>query len=221
MLCAQKYYGIPITKTKIIYNGVELFKVQNVEQHVREDLGIKPNDFVIGTVCRFDVRKRIDRLLLGFYELDKKINVKLLVVGGGDDKLEKNFKQFVTDKTLNDRVIFTGMRQDSEALIKTMDLFVLASDNETFGLALVEAMLLEKPTVVFGDSGGPAEIIGNNSFGYIIHKSNELKNIVDELLGNEDLRKEKGKKARDYALEHFSLSRFQADFKNIYNEYLM
>jgi glycosyltransferase involved in cell wall biosynthesis len=221
MLCAQKYYGIPPKKIKVIYNGVQLFNEPPMRQDIRKELGLQPNDFVIGTVCRFDVRKRIDRLLSGFSELEKNEKVKLIIVGGGDDDLETYFKRFVNERHLTTRVIFTGLSQDAEALMSAMDLFVLASDNETFGLALVEAMLLEKPSVVFDDSGGPAEIIANNSFGYVIHDPGELKNIVNELYNNSDLKKEKGKKAREYALKNFSLERFQSEFKKVYHSYLV
>ena len=221
MLCAQKYYGVSPKKIKVIYNGVQLSSEPPMRQDIREKLGFQPNDFVIGTACRFDVRKRIARLLLGFSELEKNDKVKLIIVGGGDDNLETYFKHFVNERHLTARVVFTGLRQDAEALMSAMDLFVLASDNETFGLALVEAMLLEKPTVVFDDSGGPAEIIANNSFGYIIHEPGELKNIVNELHHDSALKKKKGKEAKDYASKNFSVERFQSEFKNVYHSYLL
>lgn len=221
MLCAQKYYGVPPNKMNVIYNGVQLCGVQPAQRDIRNELGLQPNDFVVGTVSRFDVRKRIDRLLSGFCELENNDKVKLIIVGGGDDNLEKYFKHFAKEKNLTTRVVFTGLRHDAEALISAMDLFVLASDNETFGLVLVEAMLLEKPAVVFDDSGGPAEIIANNSFGYIIHEPGELRNIVNELYNNSALKKKKGKEAKDYASKKFSVERFQSEVKNVYHRYLL
>ena len=219
MSCAEKYYGVSHSKIKVIYNGVELFFERPRQNDIRSEFGIQSDDFVVGTVCRFDVRKRIDRLLSGFNELDKNDRIKLLIVGGGDDNLEGQFKAFVQNNNLTGRVFFSGLRENAEALIDTMDLFVLPSDNETFGLALVEAMLLEKPTVVFSDSGGPVEIIANNSFGYIIRNPCDLKNIVNELYKDPVLKIKKGKEAKAYASDKFSVARFQSEFKTIYQFY--
>jgi glycosyltransferase involved in cell wall biosynthesis len=56
--------------------------------------------------------------------------------------------QFVRDNQLNDRVIFAGVRNDVPELLSQSDLFVYASDHDTFGIAVVEAMAAGVPVLV-------------------------------------------------------------------------
>lgn len=211
-------YGIPQSKIKLIYNGVKCPTITRSPDLVRAELGILQNEFVIGTVCRYDSRKRIDRLLQGFYGLSDIPSFKLLIVGGGDEILEKQFKQSVEKSNLTSRIIFTGPRMDAADLMNSMDLFVLSSDNESFGLALVEAMLLRKPTVVFRDSGGPAEIV--DSFGYVIRDPHELRKIALTLSEYPDIKERLVKAAYIYAMDMFSMKRFLRECQKVYEVYL-
>ena len=209
-------YKIPHSKLMLIYNGSDEPSISKSAGEIRRELAIQPDEFVIGTVCRYDRRKRIDRLLEGFRSLDAKSCFKLLIVGGGDELLEKEFKQYVNECGLISKVIFTGLRTEVGNLINSMDLFVLPSDNESFGLALVEAMLLKKTTVVFKDSGGPAEIIGKNSFGYIIDHPARLRDICLNLQDNPDLKEKMGRDAYRYVRDHFSTQKMYCEFRKLY-----
>ena len=67
---------------------------------------------------------------------------------------------------LQDRIIFTGFTSEAQAMMQLCDVVVLATENETFGLVLIEAMMCGI-CVVASDSGGPLEIIDNGVNGLL------------------------------------------------------
>ncbi|MBX7150455.1 glycosyltransferase family 4 protein [bacterium] len=217
---ANRYYGVPFSKIKVIYNGVDILPKKHEHSLFRREFKFRDNDFLIGTVCRFDLRKRIDRLLEGFLSLQQDDQFKMIIVGGGDQNLENKFKQFVRDHGIADRVFFTGFREDVDQIVSALDLFVLPSDNEAFGVAVIEAMFLEKPVIVFNDSGGPVEIIGSDhEIGFIIDHPDEIAQIAMRLRQNPQFGKHIGNRAAKIVTEKFSISRFQQEFKKIYLNY--
>ena len=70
-------------------------------------------------------------------------NSRLLLIGGGNSKEEISYKQEIQNKVkklgLEDRVIFTGVREDVNNLMEAMDIFVMPSLSEGFPVTLVEA----------------------------------------------------------------------------------
>ncbi len=139
---ARWLYGdkIPKEKIKIIPYGVALEQYRydaDVRKRYRAELEIE-NEYVIGHVGRFAYQKNHEFLI----EIFRKIvridnNVKLLLVGIGE--LEEKVKAEVREYKLEDKVIFTGKREDVCGLMQAMDIFVFPSRFEGFGIVLIEA----------------------------------------------------------------------------------
>lgn len=214
----SKYY-VPANNSQIVLipNGINTDIELPSGDRIRKEFNIAKEFFVIGTVCRFDVRKRIDRLLKGFAELASDPRMMLLIVGGGDDILEKGFKDYVEKKNISSKVIFTGYRSDTLDCIDAMDLFVLPSDNESFSNVLLEAMILAKPCVVFADSGGPEEIIGSKpGIGYIIKHYSGIVQIVMTLMNDRSEGQLIGRNAFRFIQDEYTLEQYQTRYKMLY-----
>jgi glycosyltransferase involved in cell wall biosynthesis len=112
--------------------------------------------FVVGTVSRFTRPKRLDRLLDGFARLGDP-NALLLLVGDGAER--KNLEAQAERLGIGPAVVFAGYRTGVTAYQRLMDVCVLPSEVEAFGLAAVEALALGKPAIVFRDGGGMAEVV--------------------------------------------------------------
>src|SRR5699024_958875 len=101
-------------KTSIIPNGIDVKKYdysEKTRESMRIELGIIPDDFVVGHVGRFSFEKNYVFLLNIFNEIRKnRKNSKLLLIGDGNNKLEITEK--ITDLGLEDSVIMTGARSD-------------------------------------------------------------------------------------------------------------
>lgn len=127
-------------KIQIIPYAIELEEYQfdlQIREEYRKKLSIK-DEFVIGHVGRFAFQKNHDFLIEVFKEIVKiNDNVKLLLIGIGE--LEDTIKDKVNNLGLQDKVIFTGKREDINCLMQAMDLFVFPSRFEGFGIVLIEA----------------------------------------------------------------------------------
>lgn len=112
-----------------------------IRKQMRKELGIE-NKFVIGTVARFSPQKNHEFLIDIFKEVaSKRKDAILMLVGdaaGFQDRL-KMIKQKVHAYHLDDKVLFLGMRKDTNKLYQAMDCHVLPSKFEGLSITAIEA----------------------------------------------------------------------------------
>lgn len=114
---------------------------------LREELGIPQNAFVVGHVGRFTYAKNHTFLLKIFAELlEAKPNAYLLLVGEGE--LQEQIRQQIQNLDLQDKTIFTGVRQDANELYSLMDTFCLPSRYEGMPVVAWEAQANGLPCVL-------------------------------------------------------------------------
>lgn len=122
---------------------------------LREELGIPQTVFVVGHVGRFTYAKNHMFLLDIFAHLLKaKPDVHLLLVGEGE--LQKQIKQKTQALSLQNAVIFTGMRPDVDKLYSVMDAFCLPSHYEGMPVVAWEAQANGLPCVLADTMTGEA-----------------------------------------------------------------
>lgn len=216
----MKYHFPVWKKIDIIPNGISVPKEAPVMPDIRPQLGIRSGQYVVGTVARFDVRKRIDRLLDAFALVKGEERFRLLIVGGGDADLDAGFRRFVQERGLQEQVIFAGFIRDVRPYLNAMDLFVLPSDNESFPNALMEAMLIGKPCVAFRGSGGPEELIHERKTGFLVSTPDEIIQVAKTLMDDPTEAVEVGYGARTYIIDHFSMERYAGQFRRVYDTVL-
>lgn len=125
---------------QILNNAIDAEKYtynENVRKQLRDEMVILPNELVVGHVGRFFYQKNHDFLIDIFEALTKKVSCKLLLVGDGE--LRTKIEDRVRAKKLEDRVIFTGIREDVANLMQAMDVFVFPSLYEGLGIVGIEA----------------------------------------------------------------------------------
>jgi len=187
-------------------SNIEKPKIQETLKYEKE-LAVKGEDFLVGTVARIVDQKDFPTLLNGFKLFyDKHSNSKLIVVGDGPLKSEM---MLLAEKLgISERVIWVGRVIDVKPYVSMMDIFVLASKTEGFGLVLLEAMALGVPVIgannsaipeVLGDSGGITFETGNPEdlglkMDFFISKQNRL-NLIRG--GNNRLNEFSPKKMRE------------------------
>lgn len=125
----------------IIANGIDVDKYRfKAEERIsiRTTLGIKPDDFVIGHVGRFESVKNHIFLIKIFDEYRKKTKkVKLLLIGNGS--LKNEVRKQVHEHEMDTSVMILDARKDINRYYNAMDLFILPSYFEGFGMAVIEA----------------------------------------------------------------------------------
>lgn len=109
--------------------------------------------------------KRVDEVVKIFYEIQKEVNAKLIIVGEGPEW--ENVSSLIKELDIGDKVKNLGKVSDLYNVLCSADLFLLPSEKESFGLAALEAMAAGVP-VVSSDAGGIPEVNQNGETGFVL-----------------------------------------------------
>lgn len=201
--------GINETKLSRLYLGVSLDRfrpITNTKSNYQE-LNIPQNTFVISTVAHLIKEKGIDYLIQAAKLItDNHKDVLFLIAGKGEE--ETRLKTLTKDLGLDNKVLFLGLRNDSEKIFAVSDVFVCPSIwQEAFGLTNIEAMACGVP-VIATKVGGIPEIIEDNVTGILIEAKNSmaLVNAIERLYNDPYLCKYLGQKSLERVEKHFNLA---------------
>ena len=134
------------------------------------------NERIITHVSNFRAVKRIPDVIKIFYNIQKQLPAKLMMVGDGPEK--ENAEKLCFELGISDKVIFFGNSNEVDKILSYSDLFLLPSETESFGLAALEAMAWSVP-VISSNSGGLPEVNFDGISGYLSNIGN-----VDEMADN-------------------------------------
>ena len=136
----------------------------------RQLVGLKPHTLVVGTVARLVSDKGLDCFLrMAALIRNKRSDVTFLVVGDGP--LRDSLEQLAGVLGIRDAVVFAGHQTDVPVVLQVMDLFVLPTRREGFGVVFAEAMAMGKATI--GSQIGPvAEVVEDGVTGYLAPPDN-------------------------------------------------
>lgn len=168
-----RYEGLDGEGIEVIHNGVaETPPVDAASRRqARLALGLGVDDFVVGTVGRFDPVKNLRMLVAAMAVVAPEVpNLKGLLIGAGPDW--EDIRGRVADAGLSKRILMTGHRDEARVLVAAMDLFVLSSLSEGTSLALLEAMAAGVAVLVT-DVGGNPEVVLDNVTGWVIPSGDE------------------------------------------------
>jgi glycosyltransferase involved in cell wall biosynthesis len=192
----------------VITNGVDFEEMDHMllESPVkRESLGLRPNDFVLGCVSRFDPVKRLEVLLAALGRLRDRIpDVMLVLVGGGGE--EDRIRHLTRRLGLQDRVIFTGFLEAPARIYPALDLYLSTSLKEGLPLGLVEAMGAGLATVAT-DVPGHRDVLEQDKTGLLVPADNDaaLAYAVVSLWADPIKRAALSRAARQWAREEFGI----------------
>ena len=201
--------GAPAARQTIIPFGVDAGQFAATHVATRRELGVQGSGPIIGTVCRLvEPKKGLQVLLRAMASLKEGGNhphCQLLIVGEGPahESLETLSRQL----GLSDCTIFAGSRRDIPRILPVMDLFVLPSLYEGFGIAILEAMAAEKP-VVATTVGGIPEFVVPDETGLLVEPGNAaaLADAIGSLLRNPERARQMGMRGRARVLAGFQMS---------------
>lgn len=164
----------PSRPTFHVHNGIEPPPPATDEElaALRRRHGLPDGVPIVGIVGRLQRWKGQHRFLRALALLRSEgVRVHGLVVGGTQHGVEEGYavelQHLVADLDLGGAVTFTGQVADTAAYHAVCDIGVSASDEESFGLVLLEAMAAGTPLVAV-DHGGPAEILEDGRTGVLV-----------------------------------------------------
>jgi len=195
-------------RIEVIYNGIDVrpFSQSNAMQW-RSKWNLKTDEPILGFVGQFDERKGIRVLLAAFQRIKHEVpQARLVLVGRGP--LREMIESEVKRQQWGDAVLLPGFLDDVPGVMQAIDVLLLPSLWEGFGIVLIEAMAAGKPAISTDTSSMP-EIIVDGQTGYLVPPGDAaaLARRAIELLKNPAMREQFGHAARRRVAEHFTLER--------------
>lgn len=205
-------------KFSVIYNGVDENNAFLNTRLFADYRKKNKNELALITVGLLTEAKGYDNLLEAASLVYKKgYNVKFFWIGGAIKKSLRNFNSKIRKLGLKDSVFFLGFRSDIPEIIKSSDLLISTSLNETLHLVVLEAMAAEK-AVIATKCGGTSECIIDGETGYLIPINDPyiLSEKIIELVNDSQKRKIMGENGLKYFKEKFSMQKYVEGFEKLY-----
>jgi len=175
----------------VIPNFIDLHRFKKQEKsHFRAAIAPEGEKLLVHT-SNFRTVKRVEDVLRIFVGVRKEIPAKLLLVGDGPDR--NRMEKLARDLDVHRDLRFLGKLEAVEEVLSVSDLFLMPSENESFGLAALEAMACEVP-VISTNAGGIPELNVHGQTG-MISEIGDVDDMVKNAL---------------YVLEDANLDRFKA-----------
>ncbi|HKB65894.1 MAG TPA: N-acetyl-alpha-D-glucosaminyl L-malate synthase BshA [Pyrinomonadaceae bacterium] len=152
--------------------------------------------------------------------LQQGISTRLVMVGDGAERT--NLEHRARSLGVYDKCIFVGKQPKIVDYLSAADVLLLPSEQESFGLAALEAMACEVP-VVASRVGGIPEVVTDGETGFLSEVGDVDKMSVDaaRLLSDPTLRREMGKRARESAISRYRTDIVIPQYIDFYNRVLV
>ena len=212
----------PNARVEIINDGVDFSSFQEFNKYEKNELlekytntQFKAISNIFFSMGRLHAIKAFDVLIDAFSLFIKEDTNAKLIIAGGDDGVGDNLKQQIIDLKLQDSVFLIGAIdfEDKKTLLNNCDYFTLASEFESFGIVVAEALACGKPIVLSNKT--PWKDLEKNKCGILVdNEKNSFSNAFSKVI------KEKydSKAIKNYVQSNYDWSiitdRFLANIKN-------
>jgi glycosyltransferase involved in cell wall biosynthesis len=205
-------FPLPEKKLRIVNLAIDLDRFNpNVvsRQQMREEWGFPENAFVVGLVGRIDPMKGQDLMVKAIAQVRKTYpDVYGVMVGnetpGLDGRYLKELQESIRQLRLDDAILVQPAKKEVPQVMAALDLFVMPSWSEAFGLVAIEAMAMGVPCIL--GRGGSAEEMSQGCGAELVRPQDayDLARKVVLLRNSPVVREEMRRRGRAYVLEHHS-----------------
>ncbi|HWF84268.1 MAG TPA: N-acetyl-alpha-D-glucosaminyl L-malate synthase BshA [Vicinamibacterales bacterium] len=186
---------------------------------LRARLAAGGRDRVVMHASNFRPVKRVGAVVEIFRRVRERVPARLVLIGDGPDR--EAVERHVVESGLQNHVDFVGEQHDLAPWLSAADLFLLPSQQESFGLAALEAMACDVP-VVASRVGGLGEIIDDGTTGYLCAPE-DLEGMVERavaVLSDPELRDRIGRAAAAHVTERFCADLIVPQYEQCYRDVL-
>jgi len=209
--------GFALDRMRVIHNGVDVAAIERADPRgVREEFGLAPTDFVIGTVARFQETKDLATLVRGFAQLKQThAQARLLLIGDGAER--GRLEQLAQELNVASAVIITGIRHDVPRLLRALDVFALTPLSEGLPISVLEALAASLP-VVATSVGMLPELLQEGENGFLV-APRAVEKLAERfvLLANRpELARRMGAAGRQLVEREYSLAAMLRRYEELY-----
>ena len=234
----QKKYGLDENKQRVVYNGISfnkfdgafastrgatLSRTPSKENTLRDELKLTPDTRLFGTVGNFN-KVRDQWTICKFLKFLKKEDVSFHFVFIGkrvenSSDLYDDCVKYCRQNNLLENVSFLGSREDVPDILSQLDAFVYATDHDTFGIGVVEAMAVGIPVFV-NDWMVMSEITDNGKYATLYKTKDEQDLLRHFLLFLQDKTDflTKGANASSFVRHKYSIEKHIENLKQVYSD---
>lgn len=178
------------SKTTVIPSGLDLqpFSSAQTQTEARALLNLPTDKIIVGLIGRFDPHKGQVLLLEALTKIQD-TNVCVCLLGEptrneGTAYFDK-IQSTIAENKLEERVFIRPFREDIASFYRAINVFVMASKAETFGMVTIEAMASGTPTIG-SNAGGTPEILEQGTLGYLFEplNANSLAESIEKFVQN-------------------------------------
>lgn len=205
----------------VIHNGVDVDRIQKTcgslhSEPFLRSIGVPVHGPLVGSIGELRPLKRHDDFIRAAALVHKAFPETQFVLAGVGE-IREQLEKLVTEVGLTDHFHFPGWLDDADKLFCAMDVFVSASETESFGLAIVEAMAAGTAVVATATEGAK-EVIDDQQTGLLVPIGDitRMAQSVIDLLSDPEKRQRLATQSAQSAAKNFSLSRMVNEIERIY-----
>ncbi len=200
----------------VIPNFIDSNKYSSGYTDCQRSLMAREDEKIITHISNFRKVKRIPDVVKIFFEVQKKVASKLIMVGEGPEK--EHAELLCEELGIMDKVLFLGNSNEIDRILCFSDLFLLPSESESFGLAALEAMI-NRVAVISSNTGGIPEVNQHGVTGFLseVGDVKDMSNNAIKLLSNEKLLHEFKQNARHVA-SNFDILNILPLYEEVYEK---
>lgn len=195
----------------VIPNFVDPFEFRRIEE--------ESDRKIICHSSNFRPIKRIPDIVRAFKIISEEIESELVFIGDGPER--HSARTLAKRLGISDSVHFLGNVKNVNEVLGKTDLFILPSEDESFGVAALEAMSCQVP-VVASNVGGLRELITDGVDGYLV-KVGDVETLAQRsarILGDPELQRELGRNARKKVLDKYTPDIVVPRYEELYHDVL-
>ena len=209
----------PQLPVEVIPNFVDTAVPPSGKERCARDAWAPNGERILMHASNFRPVKRISDVVRVFAEVRGRLPAKLVLIGEGPERLFA--QQLVRELELTGEVHFLGQQDDIQGPLACADLLLLPSEQESFGLTALEAMVARVP-VIATTIGGLPEVVADGETGRLFPVG-DVRGMAEEatrLLSNEAARKAMGEAGRARALARFTREEVLPRYEDLYRRVL-
>lgn len=209
-----KRYHIGKGKFQVIHNGIDI----RYFSPPKDKKFLKDGTMKLAHVASLKPLKDQITLLKAVAELDKRLDKWVLHVVGADvEGVLDDYKKFVKEKNIVEKVKFLGTVDNVKELLDKSDLFILTSRTEALPISVIEAISMGVPAIVTNVGGNP-DIISDEIEGFLVEPG-DYTTIAEKILflyNNPTILREMSKNARKKAVAQFDFDYMMEQYIKIF-----
>jgi N-acetyl-alpha-D-glucosaminyl L-malate synthase BshA len=157
-------FDVPRDRIDVIPNFIDTDAWRRDKEPCHRSVLAPGGEKIVMHISNFRPVKRVDDVVEIFARISRKVNARLVLVGDGPERPRALDR--AEELGIRPLVLFLGKHASVDELLACADLFLLPSENESFGLAALEAMACGVP-VVASNTGGLPEVVTHGESGYL------------------------------------------------------